>query len=83
MFGKGLEELRLETIGVRWYGGTLRVTHEPMASAIVQSFLGHMHGACEASAMAQNLGMTTSAGHMKEVLFSMVLGIHAFSFPSQ
>lgn len=63
----GLVAMLMETIGVRWYGGTLRVAQEHMASAIVRSFLGHLRGACEVPAMAPNLVMATPAGQMHEI----------------
>ncbi|MGE3537415.1 MAG: MerR family transcriptional regulator [Candidatus Tectimicrobiota bacterium] len=63
----GLIAMLMETIGTRWYAGSLRVAHEHLASAIVRTFLGNLRGTYSVSAVAPNLVVTTPAGQLHEI----------------
>ncbi|MDX2000042.1 MAG: MerR family transcriptional regulator [Thermoanaerobaculia bacterium] len=63
-----LEELLvplLRRIGEEWHGGTLRPSHEHLASAAVRSFLGSLQGATTTAA-APTLVVTTPVGQLHE-----------------
>lgn len=63
-----LEELLvplLRRIGEEWHSGTLRPSHEHLASAAVRSFLGNLQGVAPTAA-APTLVVTTPAGQRHE-----------------
>jgi DNA-binding transcriptional MerR regulator/methylmalonyl-CoA mutase cobalamin-binding subunit len=49
----------MRRIGELWHQGTLRPIHEHMASSVVRSFLGGMHGTCHPEISAPHLVVTT------------------------
>src|SRR6185503_3081649 len=51
----------MRRIGDLWHQGALRPIHEHMASSVVRSFLGGMHGAYHAETSAPHLVVTTPA----------------------
>jgi DNA-binding transcriptional MerR regulator/methylmalonyl-CoA mutase cobalamin-binding subunit len=57
----------MHKVGDMWREGTIRVTHEHMATAVVRSFLGNIRSAYEASATGPNLIVTTPVGQLHEL----------------
>jgi len=57
----------MHRIGDLWHQGTLRPIHEHMASSVVRSFLGGMHGAYHAETSAPHLVVTTPARQHHEL----------------
>jgi MerR family transcriptional regulator, light-induced transcriptional regulator len=57
----------LHQVGEAWRGGSIRVAHEHLASAIVRSFLGNMNGGFPASPETPSLIVTTPAGQLHEL----------------
>jgi MerR family transcriptional regulator, light-induced transcriptional regulator len=57
----------MQRIGELWHQGTLRPIHEHMASSVVRSFLGGMHGAYNAEAAAPHVVVTTPARQHHEL----------------
>ena len=57
----------MQRIGDLWHQGTLRPIHEHMASSVVRSFLGSMHGGYNAEAAAPHVVVTTPARQHHEL----------------
>jgi DNA-binding transcriptional MerR regulator/methylmalonyl-CoA mutase cobalamin-binding subunit len=57
----------MRRIGDLWHQGVLRPIHEHMASAVVRSFLGGMHGAYHPEISAPHLVVTTPARQRHEL----------------
>jgi methylmalonyl-CoA mutase cobalamin-binding subunit len=57
----------MQRIGDLWHQGTLRPIHEHMASSVVRSFLGGMHGIYTAEAAAPHVVVTTPARQRHEL----------------
>jgi DNA-binding transcriptional MerR regulator/methylmalonyl-CoA mutase cobalamin-binding subunit len=57
----------MRRIGDLWHQGMLRPIHEHMASAVVRSFLGGMHGAYHPEISAPHLVVTTPARQRHEL----------------
>jgi DNA-binding transcriptional MerR regulator/methylmalonyl-CoA mutase cobalamin-binding subunit len=57
----------MRRIGDLWHEGALRPIHEHMASSVVRSFLGGMHGACHPEVSAPHLVVTTPARQRHEL----------------
>lgn len=57
----------MHAIGDLWQEGSLRPAHEHMASSVVRSFVGHMHGAHESRDGAPHLVATTLARQHHEL----------------
>jgi DNA-binding transcriptional MerR regulator/methylmalonyl-CoA mutase cobalamin-binding subunit len=57
----------MHRIGDLWHQGALRPIHEHMASSVVRSFLGGMHGAYHAETSAPHLVVTTPARQHHEL----------------
>ncbi len=57
----------MQRIGDLWHQGTFRPIHEHMASSVVRSFLGGMHGAYSADAGAPRVVVTTPARQHHEL----------------
>jgi methanogenic corrinoid protein MtbC1 len=67
----------LQHIGEGWRSGTIRVTQEHMASAIVRSFLGSIAARQDMAGNAPEILITTPAGQMHELgaLMAAVLAV--------
>ena len=61
-----LVEPMMYRIGEMWSQGTIKISHEHMASAIVRSLLGNMAGAYRMNGAAPCLIATTPAGQLHE-----------------
>jgi MerR family transcriptional regulator, light-induced transcriptional regulator len=57
----------MRRIGDLWHDGTLRPIHEHMASSVVRSFLGGMHGAYHPEVSAPQVVVTTPARQRHEL----------------
>lgn len=57
----------MQRIGDLWHQGTFRPIHEHMASSVVRSFLGGMHGTYSAEAAAPHVVVTTPARQHHEL----------------
>lgn len=57
----------MQRIGDLWHQGTLRPLHEHMASAVVRSFLGAMHGSHQPELSAPRLVVTTPSRQHHEL----------------
>jgi methanogenic corrinoid protein MtbC1 len=57
----------LRRIGDLWHQGTLRPIHEHMASSVVRSFIGGMHGAYHPEVSAPHVVVTTPARQRHEL----------------
>ena len=57
----------MERIGQMWQEGTLRVSDEHMASAVVRSFIGNIQASFQVSEAAPHLVATTPAGQLHEL----------------
>jgi DNA-binding transcriptional MerR regulator len=57
----------MQRIGDLWHQGALRPIHEHMASSVVRSFLGGMHGAYHPEVSAPHLVVTTPARQRHEL----------------
>jgi DNA-binding transcriptional MerR regulator/methylmalonyl-CoA mutase cobalamin-binding subunit len=57
----------MHRIGDAWRGGTLRVAHEHLASALVRSFVGALDGSFQVPATAPEVVVTTPAGQLHEL----------------
>lgn len=57
----------MHRIGDLWHQGALRPIHEHMASAVVRSLLGGLHGACGPEISAPHLVVTTPARQHHEL----------------
>ena len=57
----------MERIGQMWQEGTLRVSDEHMASAVVRSFIGNIQASFQVPETAPHLVATTPAGQLHEI----------------
>ena len=57
----------MERIGQMWQEGTLRVSDEHMASAVVRSFIGNIRASFQVSEAAPHVVVTTPAGQLHEL----------------
>ena len=57
----------MERIGQMWQEGTLRVSDEHMASAVVRSFIGNIRASFQVSEAAPHVVATTPAGQLHEI----------------
>ncbi len=57
----------MERIGQMWQEGTLRVSDEHMASAVVRSFIGNIQASFQVSKAAPHVVATTPAGQLHEM----------------
>ncbi len=57
----------MRRVGDLWHQGTLRPIHEHMASSVVRTFIGGMHGACHPEVSAPHLVVTTPARQRHEL----------------
>jgi DNA-binding transcriptional MerR regulator/methylmalonyl-CoA mutase cobalamin-binding subunit len=57
----------MHRIGDAWRGGSLRVAHEHLASALVRTFAGGLDGAFQVPASAPEIVVTTPAGQLHEI----------------
>jgi DNA-binding transcriptional MerR regulator/methylmalonyl-CoA mutase cobalamin-binding subunit len=57
----------MRRIGDLWHQGTLRPVHEHMASSVVRSFIGGMHGAYHPEVSAPHVVVTTPARQRHEL----------------
>ncbi|HKI05194.1 MAG TPA: cobalamin-dependent protein [Thermoanaerobaculia bacterium] len=57
----------MQRIGDLWHQGALRPIHEHMASSVVRSFLGGMHGAYQSEVSAPHMVITTPARQHHEL----------------
>lgn len=57
----------MAVIGNLWCHGSLRIMHEPLASAVVRTFVGNLNSAAELSASALTLIVTTPVGQWHEI----------------
>lgn len=57
----------MERIGQMWQEGTLRISDEHMASAVVRSFIGNIQASFQVPEAAPHLVATTPAGQLHEI----------------
>lgn len=67
----------LREIGERWRGGSLRIAHEHLATAVVRSFLGGLRETYSPSESAPRIVIATPAGQLHELGALMAAAIAA------
>lgn len=57
----------MQIIGDRWRDGTLRITHEHLATSVVRAFVENLSGAFQVPASGPGIIIATPSGHVHEI----------------